>query len=54
LIVSTSWLLNLAYFDISFATRVFDKSFHVGRSLHHSRQVQLTAAIDLSILTNGI
>jgi hypothetical protein len=54
LIVSTSWLLNLPYFDIPFATRVFDKSFHVGRSLYYSRQVQLTAAIDLSTLTNGV
>jgi hypothetical protein len=54
LIVSTSWLLNLPYLDIPFATRVFDKSFHVGRSLYYSRQVQLTAAIDLSTLTNGV
>jgi hypothetical protein len=50
LVVSTSWLFNFTYLDIPFATRVFDKSFHVGRSLNHSRQVQLTAAIDLSLL----
>ena len=31
LIVATSWLFNFPYFDIPFATRVFDKSFHVGR-----------------------
>ena len=54
LIVSTSWLLNFPYLDISFATRVFDKSFHVGRSLDYSRRVQLTAAIDLSTLSNGV
>jgi hypothetical protein len=32
--VSASRLLNVPYFDVSFATRVFDKSFHVGRSLN--------------------
>jgi hypothetical protein len=40
LIVSTSWLFNFPYFDIPFSTRVFDKSFHVGRSpwlLHWGR-----------------
>jgi hypothetical protein len=33
-VVSTSRLFNVPYFDVSFAPRVFDKSFHVDRSLN--------------------
>jgi hypothetical protein len=32
--VSTSRLFDLPYVDVAFATRIFNKSFHVGRSLN--------------------